>query len=118
MGGIGDTKGGLHHVVTVRITQQLGERLAFGEFIDQAATRDGSRRLEALLDDVGAELLSRQAREVAVKVRDQVVLERRVRQVEHVLHDVVAERVLHKSQRVVRNLLDQLQLASPKKLAI
>jgi hypothetical protein len=54
--------------------------------------------------------LRRQARQVAVEVRDQIMLECWVGKIQHILYNVVAERILDQRERVVGNLLDQLQL--------
>lgn len=61
-----------------------------------------------LLDDVGGELLNRQRADVADELTDDGLAEAVVVEVEDVLHNVVAEGVLHEVQGVEGDLCDEL----------
>lgn len=96
------------------------------ELIDEDLARVRLRDADALLDDVGAELLHGERADIARELADDAVAEAVVVQVEDVLNDlpdtvsrcafsvyasktyVVAVRVLHEREGIVRNLLDQL----------
>lgn len=55
----------------------------------------------ALLNDVGAELLNREGANVAEELTDDSIAESVVVQVENVLHDIVAIGILNQSEGVV-----------------
>ena len=61
-----------------------------------------------LLDHVGAELLHRQRADVPSELPDNRIAEAVVVEVEDVLDDVVAVRVLDEGEGVVRDLVDEL----------
>lgn len=63
-----------------------------------------------LLNDVGAELLSRKGSDVAEEALGQGLGECRLAEVEDVLNDVVAEGILNESEGVHGNVLDELGL--------
>jgi hypothetical protein len=62
----------------------------------------------ALLDDVRAEFLNREGTHIAGELPDDRITKSVVVQIEDVLHDIVAVWVLDKCQRVVGDLVDEL----------
>mmetsp|Transcript_67475 Transcript_67475/g.163112 ORF Transcript_67475/g.163112 Transcript_67475/m.163112 type:complete len:206 (+) Transcript_67475:129-746(+) len=90
----------LYDVVGEGVVQQGaevgGELQLGGDEADDFAISAG----EALLDDVGGELLQRELRDHAVQRLDDAQREGDLLEVEHILHDVVAEGVAHELARV------------------
>lgn len=73
-----------------RITQQTLKPLLVEELVNDGATSRGIGDADALLDDVGRELLRREGRDVAEELANDGLDEPVVVEVENVLNDVVA----------------------------
>jgi hypothetical protein len=107
---IGIVHGSLNDIVGVRVAEQLLEVGRVHNLIDESASSNLVASTDRLLDDVGAELLSRQGSDVAEEALSQRLREGGLAEVENVLDDVVAERILDEGEGVHGDVLDKLTL--------
>jgi hypothetical protein len=107
---IGVVHGSLDDVVGVRVAEQLLEIGRVHNLIDESTSGDLVASTNRLLNDVGAELLSRESGNVTEEALSQRLREGGLAEVENVLHDIVAEGILDKSEGVHGDVLDKLTL--------
>mmetsp|Transcript_47175 Transcript_47175/g.152855 ORF Transcript_47175/g.152855 Transcript_47175/m.152855 type:complete len:307 (-) Transcript_47175:1106-2026(-) len=105
---LADGEEGLDDIVCERVVQQRGERLGRGQLVGDHRDCGRVARLEALFDHVGGELLEGELREAAAQRLHDRVRERRLAQVEDILHDVIAKRVDDELGREPHDLADDL----------
>lgn len=105
---LGVVKSGLDDVIGERVTQETLETLLVEQLVDDRTTSSRIGDTDALLDNVRRELLCRQSRDVTEELTNDRLDEPVVVQIENILHDIVAERILDKRERVVGNLGDEL----------
>jgi hypothetical protein len=78
----------LHAIVTVRVTEELLETTTVEHFLNHHPTSGMLRNTNALLDNVGAELLHGQSADVASELTDDSVAETIVVEIKDVLYDL------------------------------
>jgi hypothetical protein len=78
----------LHTVVAVRVTKKLLKSAPIQHFLDHHLASAVLCNADALLDDVGTELLHRQGTDVAGELTNDTVTEPVVIQIKDVLHDL------------------------------
>ena len=107
---IGVVEGGLDNVVGERVAQQLLELGRRDDLLNQHTTRLVAGDANALLNHVRAELLLGQIDHVVLELVAERLNEGRLLEIEDVLDNVVAERILNKVEGVVADLTDELAL--------
>ena len=99
---------GLHDVVGVGVAE---ETLEFGgggkHFVDEHVAALLLSAAKAFLDDVGGELLAGELSDFALEHVHQWLSKHRLVEVEDILHDIVAKRILNKNKCGVRYLANQ-----------
>jgi hypothetical protein len=101
----------LNDVVAVRVAHKLLELLYIDKkLLDQHLLGRHLGTTDALLDDVGAELLFRKLDNLAPKARAHGRSEGDVIQVQNVLYDVVTERILDEMETMRSDLADEVDL--------
>jgi hypothetical protein len=105
-----EVESGLNDVVAIRIAHELLQLLGVHHLLDHHELGVLVSATNTLLDNVGAELLLRKLSDLALKALAQGGCEARLVEIEDVLHDVVAEGILHEVERVSSDLADQLDL--------
>jgi len=107
---IGVVEGGLDNIVGERVAQQLLKLGRRDDLLNQHTTRLFAGDANALLDDVRAELLLGQVDHVVLELLAERLNEGGLIEIENVLDNVVAERVLNKVEGMVADLTDELAL--------
>lgn len=106
--GVSVIQSSLYAVVSIRVAEQLLQSRAVEQLVDHQFSGVVLGDTNALLDDIGAELLDRERTDVAEELTDNAIAEAVVVQVENVLHDVVAVGILHERQGIVGDLVHEL----------
>lgn len=96
----------LDNVVAVRIAHQLLQLIRMHHLLDHRELSVDIGATDTLFNDVRAKLLFGKLGDLAREAHAQRCCEARVIEIENVLHDVVAEGVLHEVERVGRDLAD------------
>lgn len=103
-------KSGLDDIIAVGVAHKLFEFFLVHHFFDHNGLDVQLSAADTLLDDVGAELLSGQLRDVTLETQAKRGSEGHVVQVEDVLHDIVAKRILDELEAIGRDLTHKLNL--------
>ena len=106
--GIGVVHGGLNDVVGERITQHLLQLVHVQHLLDQHPLDLGIGSAKTLLDDVGAELLLGQRRNVTAEALADRVCKGGLGQIKDVLDHIVAKGVFHKRESIASDLSNEL----------
>lgn len=107
---VGVVHGRLDNVVGVGVAEKLLEINRVHNLIDESASGVLVASANRLLDDVGTELLSGEDCNVAEEALSERLGEGRLTKVEDVLYNIVAERILNKSEGVHGDVLNKLTL--------
>lgn len=97
-------------IVGKRVSKESVKLGRLKHLLDQHVLRRLLSAAEALLDDVGAELLLGQLANTTLEHSNERLGEDRLVEIKDVLHDVVAEWVLHQNVGIVGDLSDQPSL--------
>jgi hypothetical protein len=106
----GELKRSLNHVVTVRVAHELLELLGVEKLFDEELLGGHLGTADALLDDVGAELLLRKLDDLTLEALAHGSGESRVVQIEDILDDVVSKGVLDQVEAMGSDLADEVDL--------
>lgn len=90
----------LYAVVSIRVAEQLLQSRAVEQLVDHQFSGVVLGDTNALLDDIGAELLDRERTDVAEELTDNAIAEAVVVQVENVLHDLRNVNMAHSMVRI------------------
>jgi hypothetical protein len=100
----------LDDVIRERVAKKLLKLIGAEQLFNHYALGLRIGDANALLDDVGAELLPRQGADLAMEAQAEWAREGQLVQIENVLNNVVAERILHKLDAVGSDLANQVDL--------
>jgi hypothetical protein len=100
----------LDDVIRKRVAKKLLKLIGAEQLFNHYALGLRIGDANALLDDVGAELLPRQGADLAMEAQAEWAREGQLVQIENVLNNVVAERILHKLDAVGSDLANQVDL--------
>lgn len=106
----GVLEGSLDNVVGERVADQPLRLLGSKHLLDNHILGRGLRASQTLLDDVGAELVTRELADAAAESLHDRLRKGRLVEIYDVLHDIVAEGILDEDAGVLRDALDQPQL--------
>lgn len=106
----GELKGSLDDIVAIGVAHHLLKLLGIHELLDHNTLCGHVGATDALLDDIGAELLTRKFGDLASKAKTQWVGKTRFVQVEDVLDNVIAEGILDQMEAIRGDLADKLDL--------
>ena len=97
---IGVVHRSLHDIVGEGVAKELLNLVGRKNLVDEHTPRLGGGATDALLNDVGAELLLRQISDAPHEAAAEGLSERWLNKIEDVLHDVVAKRILNEGEGV------------------
>lgn len=100
----------LNDVVAVGVAHELFQLIRVHQLLYEKALGRHVSAANTLLDDVGAELLLGKLSNMTLEAQAHGSSEARIVEVEDVLHNIVAEGVLHQMKAVSSDLADQLDL--------
>lgn len=109
-GWVGVVESGLDDIVGKRVPKESVKLSRLQHLIDQHVLRRLLSATEALLNDVGAELLLRELGHAALELGNQRLGEDGLVQIEDVLNNIVAEWILDQGIGIVRDLSDEPSL--------
>ena len=98
LSGFGIVEARLHDVIGERVAKEQLETMRIEQLSHELVAHGRLRHTQALFHDVRAEFLRRQLVYMAQELVRDRGCERRFVQIEHVLHNIVAERILHERQ--------------------
>lgn len=104
---ISKVHGRLNHIVGEGVTKHSLQLVPSEHLIDHHTANLVIRSAKTLLDDIGAELLLRQGRNVATEGLAERLGENGLSKVQDVLHNVVAKRILNQREGIGGDLTDQ-----------
>lgn len=106
----GQTYSSLNHIVRERVAQELLKLERVSQLLNHVAFDIIRGGTNALLDDIGAELLAGEDIDVAEEATAKRLREGRLTEVQDVLNNVVAKGILNKSKSIGSNVLHKLTL--------
>lgn len=106
----GKLESSLDNIVAVRVAHELLKLLFVHHLLDHDSFGVHIGTADALLDDIGAELLLRQLGNVSLEAKAKRCRKAHVVEIENILYDIVAEGVLDQVEAIVRDLADKLDL--------
>ena len=104
---IGKVHGSLHDIVGEGVAEKLLKLNLAVDLRDEQTLGLWAGAADAFLDNVGAELLLRQVRDIVLEAATQRLGESWLREIENVLHHIVAERILDERERIGDDVIDQ-----------
>lgn len=103
-------EGGLNDIVRVRVAEQALNLTRSKELLDDHVTRGLLGAAQALLNDVGAELVARQLTDAVLEHADNRLSEGRLVEVDDVLDHIVPKGILNQNRGVFGDLRDEPDL--------